>query len=79
MYIRTRWNCFLWYQKRTIQLHSKKKHQAKTSYLRDRVKMTRWIAVPICSDCDVVMPPDNEGDFVCPECEEYIESENSEE
>ena len=31
MYIRTRWNCFLWYQKRTIQLHSKKKHQAKKS------------------------------------------------
>jgi len=32
MYIRTRWNCFLWYQKRTIQLHSKKKHQAKKSH-----------------------------------------------
>ena len=41
--------------------------------------MTRWMAVPICEDCDEVMPPDEEGDFVCPECEEYIENEELEE
>jgi len=38
--------------------------------------LTRWIAVPICSDCDGVMPPDDEGDYTCPQCDEYIEGED---
>ncbi len=38
--------------------------------------MTQWIAVPVCSSCDEAMPPDDEGDFVCPACDEYIESED---
>lgn len=40
--------------------------------------MTQWIAVPICSDCDQVMPPDEDGDYVCPECDEYFEGEDEE-
>jgi len=35
--------------------------------------MTRWIGVPICDDCNEPMPPDEDGDFVCPECDEYME------
>jgi len=36
--------------------------------------MTRWIAVPICPECEEVMAPD-EGNYVCPECDEIIEGE----
>ena len=32
----------------------------------------------MCPDCDVVMIPDDEGNFVCPECDESIESEDPE-
>jgi len=31
--------------------------------------------LPVCSYCDVVMPPDEEENFVCPECYEVIEDE----
>jgi len=30
----------------------------------------------MCSDCDEAMPPDDEGDYVCPRCEEYIKNED---
>jgi len=36
--------------------------------------MPRWIAVPICPECEEVMMPD-EGDYVCQECDELIEGE----
>jgi len=32
----------------------------------------------MCPDCDEVMIPDEDGDFVCPTCNECIENENSE-
>jgi len=32
----------------------------------------------MCSDCDEAMTPDDEGDFVCPQCDEVIESEDPE-
>ena len=35
--------------------------------------MSKWIAVPICPDCDEVMTPDENGDY---ECGEIIESED---
>ncbi len=40
--------------------------------------MTRWIAVPVCPECggDRVMEPDEDGDFVCPECDEVVETED---
>ena len=41
--------------------------------------MSRWIAVPICSDCDEVMTPDENGDYECPECGEIIENEEEDE
>ncbi len=41
--------------------------------------MASWIAVPICSDCDEVMAPDEDGDFECPECGEIIENEEDDE
>jgi len=62
------------YQQRKIQLHTKYEHQTKEDNLRDSVDMAVWIAVPICADCKVAMLPDGEGNFVCPDCEEYIES-----
>lgn len=37
--------------------------------------MPRWIAVPICPECEEVMAPDEDGDYVCPECDELIEGE----
>jgi len=38
--------------------------------------MARWTAVPICPDCDKIMPPNEDGDFECVECDEIIESED---
>jgi len=40
--------------------------------------MAKWIAVPICPDCDEVMTPDEDGDFECPECGDVIENEDDE-
>ena len=41
--------------------------------------MSKWIAVPICPDCDEVMTPDENGDYECPECGEIIENEDKDE
>jgi len=41
--------------------------------------MPSWIAVPICSDCDEAMTPDENGDYECPECGEIIENEEEDE
>ena len=37
--------------------------------------MAKWIAVPVCPDCNEVMTPDEDGDFECPECGDIIENE----
>jgi len=42
--------------------------------------MTKWIAVPICPECEGerVMEPDEDGNYVCPQCDELIEGEDEE-
>ncbi len=40
--------------------------------------MPKWIAVPVCPDCEEVMGPDEYGDYECPQCGETIETDEEE-
>ena len=34
--------------------------------------MPRWISVPACPECGDIMREDDDGDFVCVDCEHVI-------